>query len=74
MLLHPIIQDFKMLTANQETETKKLSVAMHRSVAQAIAETAKDENISFSAQLRSLIHIGLESYGKKVRGNQIVQQ
>lgn len=61
-----------MATENQESETKKLSVAMHKSVAAAITETAKDENISFSAQLRSLLHKGLESYGKKVRDGKII--
>ncbi len=51
---------------------KRLSIAMHSSVAQAISETAKDENVSFSAQLRNLVHKGLATYGKQVRDNQII--
>ncbi len=56
-----------------EDDMKRTSIAIHPSVISAISETALDENRSFSSQLRYLVNKGLEEYGKKVRGNKIVE-
>ena len=62
-----------MAIKNQEPETKKLSIELHRSVSDAVAEIAKDENRTFSSQLKQFVNKGLEAHGIKVRGNQVAE-
>ena len=57
---------------NTKPQKRKLSIDVDESIAKAIEETAKDENIGFSDQARRLLNTGLQDYGYSVRGNQVI--
>ncbi len=50
----------------------RLSVSVDSSVYSAIDKLSDENNLSFSAQLRSLVIIGLREQGYEVRANQVV--